>query len=205
MFLIDVMPDVVGFAAFGISFLLLLGTYLFYRHSRKELDEIGQPRKRSNIQQLQKRSELADSLMLRLEEKQRDYFSLKNKYHKLEERTEEIKYMSIELEETRSLVDQLVTEKEKRENRIAGLETENGELREEIHHIRRDLIEAMQENQRLQKKISMMADLETEWQMVVEKNHQLQTKVRRIGELESLLSLMREERTTTQPLPNFTA
>jgi hypothetical protein len=63
----------------------------------------------------------------------------------------------------------------------------------------------MQENQKLQKKISMMADLETEWQMVVEKNHQLQTKVRRIGELESLLSLMREERTTTQPLPNFTA
>lgn len=196
MLLLTLSPDIIGIAAFAISFLLLLGTILFFRHSKKELNEMGQPAQKKNIRQLEQRSELAESLMLRLDEKQKELFHLQSRYHKLENRMEDVNYISLELEEAKMTIDQLNKDKEKREHKLTGLMTENEELRDEIFHLRKDLSEAVAEKQKLLKKISLMQDMESEWQVMAEKNHQLQSKVRRIGELESLLSLMKEEKRT---------
>lgn len=206
MFLLDVLPDSVGFAAFGITFLLLLATLFFYRHSKKELGEIGEPPRQSNVKQLLRKSEMTDSLALRLEEKQREFFALQHKYNRLQQRVDDVNYLSIELEELKLEIDQLLTEKDKTASQMLSLEQENQELREENHHLRKDIAEAIADKQKLMKKISLMEDMETEWQMIVEKNNQLQTKVRRIGELESLLSLLKEEKGPgAQPYPKFTS
>jgi hypothetical protein len=196
MFLLTVPPDVIGIAAFGISFLLLLGTILFVRHSKKELNEIGQPARKKNLRHLEQRSELAESLMLRLDEKQKELFHLQSRYNKLENRIEDVNYISLELEEAKVTIEQLNKDKLKREHRLTALMTENDEMRDEIFNLRKDLTEVAAEKQQLLKKISLMQDLESEWQVMAEKNHQLQSKVRRIGELESLLSLMKEEKRT---------
>ena len=196
MFLVTVSPDLIGIAAFGISFLLLLGTILFVRHSKKELNEIGRPARKKNLRHLEQRSELAESLMLRLDEKQKELFHLQSRYNKLENRMEDVNYISLELEEARVMIDQLNKDKVKREHKITSLMTENEELRDEVFNLRKDLTEVAAEKQQLLKKISLMQDLESEWQVMAEKNHQLQSKVRRIGELESLLSLMKEEKRT---------
>lgn len=196
MILLTVPPDVIGIAAFGISFLLLLGTILFFRNSKKELSQIGQPARKKNLRQLQQRSELAESLMLRLDEKQKELFHLQSRYNKLEARMEDINYVSMELEEAKAMIDQLLKEKDKREHKLTAVTNENEELRDEIFNLRKDLSEVVAEKQQLSKKMSLMQDLESEWQVMAEKNHQLQSKVRRIGELESLLSLMKEEKRT---------
>ena len=196
MFLVTVSPDLIGIAAFAISFLLLLGTILFVRHSKKELNEIGQPARKKNLRHLEQRSELAESLMLRLDEKQKELFHLQSRYNKLENRMEDVNYISLELEEAKVIIDQLNKDKVKRESKMTALMTENEELRDEVFNLRKDLTEVAAEKQQLLKKISLMQDLEAEWQVMAEKNHQLQSKVRRIGELESLLSLMKEEKRT---------
>ena len=56
------------------------------------------------------------------------------------------------------------------------------------------LAEANLQRQQLQKKVQFLTDLNTDLQSISDTNKKLQTELRRIGELESMLNMMAEER-----------
>jgi len=56
------------------------------------------------------------------------------------------------------------------------------------------LAEANLQRQQLQKKVQFLQELNADMQNISETNKKLQTELRRIGELESMLTMMAEER-----------
>jgi len=56
------------------------------------------------------------------------------------------------------------------------------------------LSEANLQRQQLHKKVQFLSDLNNDMQSIADTNKKLQTELRRIGELESMLNMMAEER-----------
>lgn len=56
------------------------------------------------------------------------------------------------------------------------------------------LAESNMQRQQLQKKVQFLQDINNDMQNVSESNQRLQNELRRIGELESMLSMIAEER-----------
>jgi len=56
------------------------------------------------------------------------------------------------------------------------------------------LSEANLQRQQLHKKVQFLTDLNNDMQSIADTNKKLQTELRRIGELESMLNMMSEER-----------
>jgi uncharacterized protein Smg (DUF494 family) len=71
---------------------------------------------------------------------------------------------------------------------------ENQQMRQQMDELEDKLAEANLQRQQLQKKVLFLTDLNTDMQSIADSNKKLQTELRRIGELESMLNMMAEER-----------
>jgi uncharacterized protein Smg (DUF494 family) len=71
---------------------------------------------------------------------------------------------------------------------------ENQRLRHHTNEVEDKLSDANLQRQQLQKKVQFLTELNTDMQSISDTNKKLQTELRRIGELESMLNMMAEER-----------
>ena len=67
-------------------------------------------------------------------------------------------------------------------------------MRQELGTLEDKLAEANLQRQQLQKKVQFLQDMNSDMQSMSETNKKLQTELRRIGELESMLNMIAEER-----------
>ena len=72
--------------------------------------------------------------------------------------------------------------------------SENQRLHTALSTTEDKLAEANIQRQQLQKKVQFLQDINNDLQHVSESNQRLQNELRRIGELESMLSMIAEER-----------
>jgi hypothetical protein len=71
---------------------------------------------------------------------------------------------------------------------------ENRNLQQEIAENSEKLREANFQRQQLQKRVAYLEELNQDLQTVADANRKLESQLKRIGELESLLNVMAEER-----------
>lgn len=71
---------------------------------------------------------------------------------------------------------------------------DNHRLRNNLETLEDKLAEANMQRQQLQKKVQFLQELNSDMQSLSDTNKKLQTEIRRIGELESMLNMMAEER-----------
>ena len=71
---------------------------------------------------------------------------------------------------------------------------ENQRMRLLMNELEDKVSEANLQRQQLQKKVLFLTDLNNDMQNISDTNKKLQTELRRIGELESMLNMMAEER-----------
>jgi uncharacterized protein Smg (DUF494 family) len=82
----------------------------------------------------------------------------------------------------------------RKQEKLEDIMDENQRMRQQKDELEDKLSEANLQRQQLQKKVVFLTDLNNDMQSISDTNKKLQTEMRRIGELESMLNMMAEER-----------
>lgn len=150
--------------------------------------------KEEELYQLKKQKEVTEKMAYRLNEVQNEFNLLKDKISELETQASHSNQLSMELEDLKIAFHQLKKESLRKQDKLQDLISENGKLQQLLSDTEDKLQEANMQRQQMQKKISFLEEINADFTRVSEANKKLQNEMRRIGELESLLNMITEER-----------
>jgi chromosome segregation ATPase len=151
-------------------------------------------KKDEEIEDIQQQAEAAQKMAAKIEEVYQEFDLLQEKMQLLERQASRANNLAIELEDTRQSYEQVHKELLRKQDKLEEVMNENQRMRMEMNTLEDKLAEANLQRQQLQKKVQFLTDLNTDMQSISETNKKLQTELRRIGELESMLNMMAEER-----------
>ena len=123
-----------------------------------------------------------------------EFESLQEKVSKLETQLNSSQHQTIDYEDKQEENMNLTRLLEEEKNRSSALNMENRELKEDFNDTEDKLRDANFQRQQMQKKIAYLEELNMDLQSVAEANNKLQTQLKRIGELESMLQMLSEEK-----------
>jgi chromosome segregation ATPase len=163
------------------------------------LDKISQleelvDKKEADIESLQQQAAAAQKMASRIEDVYTEFEQFQAKMSVLEKQAHRANNLAIELEDTKGAYEAMHKELTRKQDRLEELMEENQGMREEMNMLEDKLSEANFQRQQLQRKVQFLTDLNNDMQNISDTNKKLQTELRRIGELESMLNLMSEER-----------
>lgn len=151
-------------------------------------------KKDEEIEELFQQARAAQKMTAKIEEVYNEFEQLQTKMQSLEKQASRANNLTMELEDTRQSYEQLHKELIRKQEKLEEILSENHRMRQEMDMLEDKLSEANLQRQQLQKKVQFLQELNTDMQGISETNKKLQTELRRIGELESMLNLMAEER-----------
>lgn len=162
----------------------------------KEIDKLHGviEKKDEEIEDLYQQAATAKKMAAKIEEVYREFDLLQSKMLDLEKQANRSNNLSLELEDTRQSYEQAHKELVRKQEKLEEILNENQRMRQEMNTLEDKLSEANLQRQQLQKKVMFLQELNTDMQSISETNKKLQTELRRIGELESMLNMMAEER-----------
>ena len=148
-------------------------------------------REMNNIRQKQ---ELTTEMSSMLESAHSEFNALQEKIQKLENQVMVSKKLNLEYEDLKEEHYKTVKDYEDQKSRFAAISNENRELQSVLDETEEKLREANFQRQQLQKKVAYLEELNYDMQAVSEANKKLVGQLKRIGELESMLNMVAEER-----------
>jgi chromosome segregation ATPase len=150
--------------------------------------------KDAEIDDLQQQVSSASKMAEKIEEVYQEFDQLQSKMSQLEKQANKANNLAIELEDTKHSYEQIHKELLRKQERLEEVMTENQRMRQDMNVIEDKLSDANLQRQQLLKKVQFLQELNTDMQSISDTNKKLQTELRRIGELESMLNMMAEER-----------
>lgn len=150
--------------------------------------------KDAEIAELQQQNSLSDRMTSRIEEVYQELEELQAKMMSLEKQANRANNLALELEDTRELYEQIHKELQRKNEKLSEAYAENEDLKADIRELEDKLAEANLQRQQLQRKTQFLQDLNTDLQSISDTNKKLSSELRRIGELESMLNMIAEER-----------
>lgn len=150
--------------------------------------------KEEELQELRKQNEVTKKMMVRFEEVQKEFALMQSKMAELEKQASQAGNLIIELEDTKEAFNQMKKEWSRKNEKLQEVLSENQRLHQQLAETEDKLQQANLQRQQLFKKVKVLEEMNTDFQMVSEANQKLQTELRRIGELESMLTMMTQER-----------
>jgi len=150
--------------------------------------------KNEQIKELKEETSAAQRMAAKIEEVYQEFEQLQIKMQALERQAGRSNNLAIELEDTKHAYEQVHKELVRKQEKLEEIMEENQHLRREMNEIEDKLADANLQRQQLQKKVQFLTDLNNDMQSIADTNKKLQTELRRIGELESMLNIMAEER-----------
>jgi chromosome segregation ATPase len=180
----------------------------------KETEEQQQEMLRNNeemmeeIEELQKKLSLKEKEILNIHQKEHlttemnsmldsaysEFGILQEKIQKLEVQVNVSKKINIEYEDLKESYYKISKDFEEQKLKYNHTLTENRQLQTDLDETEDKLKEANFQRQQLQKKVAYLEELNNDLQAVTDANKKLEGQLRRIGELESMLSIMAEEK-----------
>lgn len=151
-------------------------------------------KKDEEIEDLHQQASAAQKMAARIEEVYKEFDLLQQKMMHLEKQANRANNLAIELEDTKHSYEQVHKELLRKHEKLEEMMHENQKMRQQMNELEDKLSNANLERQQLHKKVQFLTDLNNDMQNISETNKKLQTELRRIGELESMLSIMAEER-----------
>lgn len=136
----------------------------------------------------------AKKMASRIEEVYQEFDQLQSKMQMLEKQAGRANSFAIELEDTKNAYEVIYKELARKQEKLEEVMDDNRSMKEEINMLEDKLSEANLQRMQLQKKVQFLTDLNNDMQNISDTNKKLQTELRRIGELESMLTMMSEER-----------
>ena len=150
--------------------------------------------KDEEIKDLHQQASASQRMAAKIEEVYQEFEQLQSKMATLEKQASRANNLAIELEDTKYSYEQIHKELLRKQEKLEETMDENQSMRKQMDELEDKLSEANLQRQQLQKKVQFLTDLNNDMQSIADTNKKLQTELRRIGELESMLSMMAEER-----------
>jgi hypothetical protein len=102
--------------------------------------------------------------------------------------------LSLEYEDLKEVNSKLTRDYEEQKQKAYALSTENQQLQNQMMEAEDKFREANFQRQQLQKRVAYLEELNMDLQVVSDTNKKLEGQLKRIGELESLLNVVSEEK-----------
>lgn len=159
--------------------------------------ELALQEKESELRQARQQEIIAQQMASRIDEVYKEFDLLQQKITTLEAQATSGNGMALQMEDLQQSYEQLRKDLLRKQDKLDEMMAENGRLHQELSITEDKLAEANLQRQQLMKRTQMLQDAHASMHTVSESNSKLQKELRRIGELESMLSMMAEERTRT--------
>lgn len=150
--------------------------------------------KEAELQKTKQQLSAAQKVAGRVTEVYEELDLLQQKLADLEESDAKTTALTSELEEMQEAYELLQTNLEAQEEKTQQLTKENEDLQQQLAETASNLNEATTQRQQLQKRVQLLENINAELHQLSEANTKLKAELRRIAELESLLSLVSDER-----------
>ena len=151
-------------------------------------------KKDEEIEDLFQEAKTAQKMAARIDEVYAEFEQLQEKMMSMEKQAARANNLMLELEDMKQAYEQSHKELIRKQEKLEEVMNENHRMRQEMDTLEDKLSEANLQRQQLQKKVQFLQELNADMQGLSETNKKLQTELRRIGELESMLTMMSEER-----------
>jgi chromosome segregation ATPase len=166
------------------------------KHLQNEIKSLeAQLDKRSTeLEELRQQAAMSERMAAKIEEVYQEFEELQTKMISLEKQASRANSLALELEDTRQSYEQVHKDLKRKGEKLEETFLESQRLQQQLNILEDKFAEANLQRQQLQKKVQFLQDLNTDLQNISDTNKKLQTELRRIGELESMLDMIAEER-----------
>lgn len=150
--------------------------------------------KEREIQSIKEKEHLTREMTSMLDNAYREFNVLQDKMQKMESQLTSSKRMNMEMEDLREEHTKLSRDMDEQRQRLHRMQAENQDLRTQLMQAEDNLRETSFQKQQLQKRVAYLEELNNDLQVVSDANKKLESQLRRVGELESKLNVVSEER-----------
>jgi chromosome segregation ATPase len=150
--------------------------------------------KEKEVSNIQQKQEITREMNSMIDSAYSEFNVLQDKIHRLENQVGASTRINIDYEDLKEEHYKTVRDLEEQRLKYNAAFSENQELQATLHETEDKLREANFQRQQLQKKVAYLEDLNNDMQDVADANKKLEGQIKRIGELESKLNMIAEER-----------
>lgn len=150
--------------------------------------------KEKEILNIRQKEHLTTEMNAMLDSAYSEFNVLQSKMQKLEQQVSGSRRISLEYEELKEAHQKLTRDYEEQKLKFAANLDENRQLKISLSDAEDQLRDAEFERQQLQKRVMYLEELNNDMQSMVDANKKLEGQLKRIGELESMLNVISEER-----------
>ena len=150
--------------------------------------------KEKELKDIQKKEELSTEMNSTLDNAYIEFNTLNEKIKKLESQIENARKINIEYEELKESLQKIRNELNEQKQKTAASDSALDDLKDTLSETESKLKESNFDRQQLQKKIIYLEELNHDMQGIARANKRLEEQIKRIGELESMLNIVMEER-----------
>ena len=150
--------------------------------------------KEKQVNNIREKAHLTKEMTSMLDNAYSEFNTLQDKIHKLEGQVAASKKISLEYEDIREDYYKVTRELDEMRIRHDALQVEKAELTRGLIESEDKLREATFQRQQLQKRVAYLEELNNDIQSVADTNKRLENQLKRLGELESMLNVVAEER-----------
>ena len=150
--------------------------------------------KEKEVSNARQKAQLSSEMNSMLDNAYSEFNALQEKMLKLETQVTTAKKVNIEYEDLKEGYQKLTHDFDEEKHKLHSLQSENNQLKADLTETEDKLKEANFQRQQLQKKVAYLEELNTDMQVISEANKKLESQIKRIGELESMLNVVAEER-----------
>lgn len=156
---------------------------------QQELEE-----KEREIESIRQKEQLTREMTSMLDSAFSEFNTLQSKMQKLELQVSSSKMINMEYEDLKESFNKMNREFDQQKNKLAESLASNQQLNQKLIETEEKLREATFHRQQLQKRVAYLEELNSDMQAVSDANKKLEGQLKRIGELESMLHVVAEER-----------
>ncbi len=150
--------------------------------------------KEKEIHNTRQQEQLTSEMTSRLDSAYNEFNVLQDKIQKLESQVNASKRINLEYEDLKEGYYKISGDFEEQRKKYTIAINENKQLLEELTETEDKLRESNFQRQQLQKRVAYLEELNNDMQAVADANKKLESQLKRIGELESMLNVVAEER-----------
>ncbi len=150
--------------------------------------------KEKEVSNSRQKEHLTTEMNAMLDSAYNEFNILQSKMQKLEAQVAASRKLSMEFEVLKESYDKLSRDHEEQKLKYITHADENRQLKTTLATVEEQLRDAEFQRQQLQKRVLYLEELNTDMQVMVDANKKLESQLKRIGELESMLNVISEER-----------
>ena len=150
--------------------------------------------KEKEINNIRQKEQLTREMNSVLDNAYTEFNVLQGKIQKLEMQLNQSKMINIEYEDLKEAHYKMIRDFEEQKTQLQSTLSENQHFSQQIEELSDKLRESNFQRQQLQKRISYLEELNNDLHVVADANKKLESQLRRMGELESIINVVSEER-----------